>query len=345
MVRFEYNLLEALDENSETFQGILDQFAPLMSNFHIFFFWEQEMTDFKYRRDYIVNETSAAPIVENTERSGIAADHRGMCRFESNTSPGFRTTMAALRRYRQEAPQLIKARHAMTTVRLNQSRLDQALETMNAIGNITEDADTWKAAMDQTRQLRDMETAATIDTITGNPGAWKSGKLLESRQTQNAIAENHETSKTVRLIPNLMPEGTIKEHPETIKPEITNKNRELRVAETTNAIDMVPEDLGRRKTAGMNETRILQQMGVEDTYAVDNSPIPPAEEPSYSPKHESRDSIRGFQLEYSAMRQTVKLPWTVRMIALCFSIGMVAAIMTYFLLENLHRANQITTAT
>lgn len=46
-------LLSALREGSETLQNITDQFAPLMKQFHIYFFWEQEKTDLGYTRDYV----------------------------------------------------------------------------------------------------------------------------------------------------------------------------------------------------------------------------------------------------------------------------------------------------
>lgn len=46
-------LLNALQAGSETLQNITDQFAPLMKQFHIFFFWEQEKTDLGYSRDYV----------------------------------------------------------------------------------------------------------------------------------------------------------------------------------------------------------------------------------------------------------------------------------------------------
>lgn len=39
-------LLEALKEGSEILQNVTDMFAPLMKNFRIYFFWEQEKTDF-----------------------------------------------------------------------------------------------------------------------------------------------------------------------------------------------------------------------------------------------------------------------------------------------------------
>ena len=49
----EGQLLEALQEGSETLQNITDMFAPLMKNFRIYFFWEQEKTDLGTSKDYV----------------------------------------------------------------------------------------------------------------------------------------------------------------------------------------------------------------------------------------------------------------------------------------------------
>jgi len=81
-----------------------------MQRFHIYFFWEQERMDLKYTKDYIVEETSAAPILDNTERCGIAADHRNMVKFADKDSPGFRTVVAALKRYARDAPGVVEVR-------------------------------------------------------------------------------------------------------------------------------------------------------------------------------------------------------------------------------------------
>lgn len=104
-----------------------------MANFRIFFFWEQEKTDLKYTKDYIVDEASAAPILDNTERSGIASDHRGICKFDSNTSQGFRTTVSALRRYAQEAPQVIQGRWKKMIETLNENKRHEAVEMLKTI--------------------------------------------------------------------------------------------------------------------------------------------------------------------------------------------------------------------
>ena len=80
-----------------------------------------------------MDETSAAPILDNTERCGIAADHRGMCKFERSTSQGFRTAMAALRRYGQEAPQVISSRWIKTAEMLSENRRHEAMEMLRGI--------------------------------------------------------------------------------------------------------------------------------------------------------------------------------------------------------------------
>jgi hypothetical protein len=132
-VQFESSLVNALEEDSETLQNITDQFAPLMANFRIFFFWEQEKTDLKYTKEYIVDEASAAPILDNTERCGVEGDHRGMCKFGSSSSQGFRTTVEALRRYSREAPQVIDGRWIQADEMFRNNRQHEAMEMLRAM--------------------------------------------------------------------------------------------------------------------------------------------------------------------------------------------------------------------
>ena len=139
-MQIESNLVDALEEESETLQNITDQFASLMANFGFFFGGEQKKTDLKYAKEYIVDETSAAPILDNTERCGIAADHRGMCKFERSTAQGFRTAVAALRRYSQEAPQVIRSRCIKTTEMLTENRRHEAMEMLRGIQPLSGDA-------------------------------------------------------------------------------------------------------------------------------------------------------------------------------------------------------------
>lgn len=66
-----------------------------------------------------MDEASAAPILDDTERCGIGADHRGMVRFDKDTRRGFRTAMAAIQLYSQDAPQVVKRSWINATEMLN----------------------------------------------------------------------------------------------------------------------------------------------------------------------------------------------------------------------------------
>ena len=128
------SLLHALEKESEILQDIAEHFKGMMRYFHIFFFWEQERTNFGYTRDYIVSQTSAAPIIPDTERSGIAANHRRMCKFESKDEAGFRTVVAALMRYARDAPGAIGHRTAEARAKLEAERWNEARELVRDLG-------------------------------------------------------------------------------------------------------------------------------------------------------------------------------------------------------------------
>ncbi|KAF2280399.1 ribonuclease-like protein p/mrp subunit [Westerdykella ornata] len=121
-------LADALLEGSETLQNITDMFAPLMKNFRIYFFWEQEKTDLGTTLAYIVEENSAAPILDNTERAGLPYGHRDMVKFESRSSPGYRLVVAALMRYSKEAAEMISMRWVQATEMLSSKRRNEAAE-------------------------------------------------------------------------------------------------------------------------------------------------------------------------------------------------------------------------
>ncbi|KAH9902064.1 hypothetical protein F4778DRAFT_106552 [Xylariomycetidae sp. FL2044] len=135
--RQEKGLVTALKEESETLQNITDYFLPLMKNFCIHFFWEQEKTDLKYTKDYIVDKESAAPGFDDTERSGIAADHSGMVKFEHNSGSAFRLVAATLCRFCEDAPAEIKLRWAKSTQSLAATHRDEALESSRRIQSPT----------------------------------------------------------------------------------------------------------------------------------------------------------------------------------------------------------------
>jgi protein SERAC1 len=125
-------LLDALEEGSETLQNVTDMFVPLMKNFHIFFFWEQLKTDLGFTKDYVVEESSAAPNLYDTERAGLPYDHVGMTKFESPTAPGYRLVVAALKRYSLIAPAKIAQRHSTVRKSLRAAREAEAAELLGA---------------------------------------------------------------------------------------------------------------------------------------------------------------------------------------------------------------------
>lgn len=126
----EGQLLDALQEGSEVLQNITDLFVPLMKDFHIFFFWEQDKTDMGVTQDYVVEESSAAPILDSTERAGLPYDHRNMCKFESRSSPGYRLVVAAVIRYSREAPEVVSRRWKHAVDMLNSKRSQEADELL-----------------------------------------------------------------------------------------------------------------------------------------------------------------------------------------------------------------------
>lgn len=103
-------MLKDLTKKSEILHDITDQFAPLVKQFHVYFFWECLQTEMATGNSYVVREDSAAPIWDNTERSGIHATHSEMCSFASPESPDFQTVLAALLRYAREAHKTIATR-------------------------------------------------------------------------------------------------------------------------------------------------------------------------------------------------------------------------------------------
>lgn len=78
----------------------------------------------------VVEESSAAPILDNTERAGLPCDHRNMCRFKSRTSPGYRLVVAALMRYSKEAPEVVSRRWKHAIDMLNSKRSQEADELL-----------------------------------------------------------------------------------------------------------------------------------------------------------------------------------------------------------------------
>ena len=112
--------------NSDLLQDITDQFVPLMRRFRIFNFWEQVKTVIAEISTYIVDEASAAPLDDDTERCGILRTHSGMTKFSSTADAGYPVVLATLERYLQQAPRTIESRWKSDREQLRLERREQA---------------------------------------------------------------------------------------------------------------------------------------------------------------------------------------------------------------------------
>ena len=118
--------LLTLLKGSEMLQEITDQFAPLMKRFAIYNLWEQKKTKVGDIISFAVEEDSAAPTWDNTERCGIFATHKDMIKFSDVHDHGYRVVLEALARYIVAAPSLIHYRWEKDVQALGQERQHEA---------------------------------------------------------------------------------------------------------------------------------------------------------------------------------------------------------------------------
>jgi hypothetical protein len=112
----------------EIIHSINTRFTSLLKHFHVYFFWEDMMTEFGDRLDYMVEDHSAAPILDDTERAGIYASHYDMVKHASANSSSYRTVIAALLRYTRAASTLISRRWEKAAAHLVRIRSEEVYE-------------------------------------------------------------------------------------------------------------------------------------------------------------------------------------------------------------------------
>ncbi|EEH39786.2 LipA and NB-ARC domain-containing protein [Paracoccidioides lutzii Pb01] len=130
------NLLKTLRPDNEILQNVNRQFAEIMGRFRIYFFHESKPMDLKGTRRFIVEESSAAPIIEGVERMGIEADHSAMCRFETAKSPGYEAVAEAILRYATEAPAEIASRWVQEHRARRNNMRDEAERLRNSLSSL-----------------------------------------------------------------------------------------------------------------------------------------------------------------------------------------------------------------
>ncbi|KAK3352442.1 hypothetical protein B0T25DRAFT_500548 [Lasiosphaeria hispida] len=127
LIRSGLRLVSAEKSNFQMPLLVNNDFAPLVKQFHLFFFWEKLPTLLNGELSILVDHKSAAPTLGNTEAAGLHATHSGMCKFSSRTSD-YRTVLAALVTYCQKAPGIISRRWRLADNELKSRRVGEAEE-------------------------------------------------------------------------------------------------------------------------------------------------------------------------------------------------------------------------
>lgn len=124
-------LIKTLQTNNETLQNINLHFLDLYQRFKICMVHEAVKTDLKGAKTFIVDHVSASPPLPDVQYFGIEASHLAMCKFESNSSPGYLNVSTTIKSWVQECPQLIYARMDIERGQRRQMREAQAAELLN----------------------------------------------------------------------------------------------------------------------------------------------------------------------------------------------------------------------
>lgn len=89
-------LLKSLKKDNETLQGINNHFLDIYQRFKIHMVHENHTTDLRGTRALVVDANSANPQLQGVTYYGIEATHSGMCKFDGQNAPGYRTVSTAI---------------------------------------------------------------------------------------------------------------------------------------------------------------------------------------------------------------------------------------------------------
>ncbi|UZP44210.1 hypothetical protein NXS19_012022 [Fusarium pseudograminearum] len=103
-------LLKTLRKDNETLVNINSHFLDIYQRFEVHMVRENQKTDVKGKKFFVVDAHSAGPPLPGVTYYGIEANHVDMCKFESINSPGFRNIAITLQQWIERAPFLIQER-------------------------------------------------------------------------------------------------------------------------------------------------------------------------------------------------------------------------------------------
>ncbi|KAK6592453.1 LipA and NB-ARC domain-containing protein [Botrytis cinerea] len=96
-------LIKTLTTNNETLANINLHFLDIYQRFKICMAHESLKTDFKGTKAFIVDQTSASPLLPDVSYFGIEATHSGMCKYESKRAPGYMNVSTKIKTWALEA--------------------------------------------------------------------------------------------------------------------------------------------------------------------------------------------------------------------------------------------------
>ncbi|KAF5006924.1 hypothetical protein FDECE_6729 [Fusarium decemcellulare] len=126
-------LLRTLKKDNETLANINNHFLDIYQRFRIHMVHENQKTDIKASKAFIVDVNSASPQLPGVTYYGIEATHSGMCKFEGMSSPGFRNISAAVQKWALDAPSAIEGRWKAEEDERRARTMIQATELMSHV--------------------------------------------------------------------------------------------------------------------------------------------------------------------------------------------------------------------
>lgn len=127
-------IMDAFKENIKSIQDIDRCFLPLMNRFRIYIFREGRPTNVKGILQYIVDEESASPMLQDFERASIDTVHSHMSKFENDSAPGFDLVVEGIQRYASDAPSDIAARWKVEKA-IQDLKIEQEQETVSSFSS------------------------------------------------------------------------------------------------------------------------------------------------------------------------------------------------------------------
>ncbi|KAB8292912.1 hypothetical protein EYC80_007277 [Monilinia laxa] len=103
-------LIKTLTTNNETLANINLHFLDIYQRFKICMVHESLKSDFKGTKAFVVDQTSASPLLPDVSYFGIEATHSGICKYESKRAPGYMNISTKIKTWALEASPVIRAR-------------------------------------------------------------------------------------------------------------------------------------------------------------------------------------------------------------------------------------------